>query len=100
MYITIDSLINLFWKDASISVLSRRFIENIDELARGKEMNLLYLEAALRAIPCHKTFFAYFEHIRKRPKSFLHPLASFLELPEKKIAVSIFSTIFVSSSLT
>jgi hypothetical protein len=71
-------------KDASISALSRRFLDNVDELLRGVEMNLLYLEASLRAIPCHQIFLAHFEQFHSDPLSFLSPLQSFLQLTSVK----------------
>lgn len=59
-------------------------MENIDELLRGVETNLLYLEAALRAVPCHKMFIAYFEQFQADPLSFLSPLQTFLQLSPSK----------------
>ena len=66
--------------DTALSALRRNFFSNVDTELRTVEHTLSYLEAALRAAPCHKTFIAHYEHALADPAAFLHPLAAFLEL--------------------
>jgi len=68
-----------------VTSLSRRAARGVDETLRGAESNLVYMEHALRGIPCAKIFIAHYEFIRAAPEAFLEPLTDFLALaPEKK----------------
>lgn len=66
--------------DSAVSALGRRFVQNIDEAVRTSEQNMVYMEAAMRGVPCHKTFVVHFEHLRSDPASLVDPLSAFLQL--------------------
>eukprot|EP01034_Spumella_vulgaris_P024632 gene24632-31000_t len=66
--------------DTALSALRRNFFSNVDLELRTVEHTLTYLEAAMRAIPCHKTFIAHYEHALADPQAFIEPLSQFLEL--------------------
>ena len=99
-----------------MSALGRKFVKNVDAAVRTVETSLTYMDAALRGyilqqinqhlmtnshlvvvvirIPCHKTFIAYFEHVKLKPSDIVHPLSKFLELDEKSRKVLMFACSF------
>lgn len=66
--------------DTALSALRRNFFSAVDPEIRTVEHTLTYIEAALRAVPCHKIFIAHYEHALADPPAFLEPLSTFLEL--------------------
>jgi len=66
--------------DTALSALRRNFFSAVDPEIRTVEHTLTYIEAALRAVPCHKVFIAHYEHALADPHAFLEPLSTFLEL--------------------
>jgi hypothetical protein len=66
--------------DTALSALRRNFFLGVDIELRTVEHTLTYIEAALRGVPCHRTFIAHYEHTLADPIAFINPLAAFLEL--------------------
>jgi hypothetical protein len=67
-------------QDSALAVLGRKMSVTVDANLRAFEQNLVYLQAALQGIPCHKLFFASFEQVRLSPEAYIGPLVEFLEL--------------------
>ena len=68
--------------DTIFSSLRRNFFPNTDIALRTVEQTLVYMEAALRRVPCHKIFIAHYEHVLGDPAAYVKPLSTFLELTE------------------
>ncbi len=66
--------------DTAMSALRRNFVNNVDSELRAVEHTLTYIESALKRIPCHKVFIGHYEHVLADPKSYIQPLAAFLDL--------------------
>eukprot|EP01036_Dinobryon_divergens_P031037 gene31037-40374_t len=66
--------------DTAMSALRRNFVSNVEMELRAVEHTLTYLEAALKGVPCHRTFIAHYEHVLADPQAFIEPLTQFLEL--------------------
>lgn len=66
--------------DTALSALRRNFFLGVDIELRTVEHTLSYIEAALRGVPCHRTFIAHYEHALADPIAFINPLSAFLEL--------------------
>jgi len=70
--------------DTALSALRRNFFSTVAEELRTVEHTLTYLEAAMRGVPCHKTFVAHYEHVLTDPSVYVAPLVDFLELSAKQ----------------
>eukprot|EP01033_Poteriospumella_lacustris_P003203 gene3203-2356_t len=68
--------------DTALSALRRNFFSHVAQELRTVEHTLTYIESAIRGISCHKIFIAHYEHVLAEPRSFIEPLAHFLELGE------------------
>jgi hypothetical protein len=72
--------------DTALSSLRRNFFTQVDLGLRCVEDTLIYLEAALRGVPCHRLLFAHYEHVLAKPSAYEEPLSDFLELDGQKRA--------------
>eukprot|EP01041_Mallomonas_annulata_P002281 gene2281-4439_t len=62
-------------------------LRNVTVKLRTVEHTLTYVEAAMRGVPCHKTFIAHYEHVLTDPSAYIGPLSDFLQLTPSQIKV-------------
>jgi hypothetical protein len=82
-------------KDTAISSLRRNFYRNVDACIRTVESTLVYIESALKKVPCNKIFVAHYEQVLGDPEAYIEPLSDFLELDTSAKSVRTFTLLIL-----